>query len=58
MLIIQKFNAIQNKVSFVDSLLVVTDGRHGTNFVDGCLYLKCVYITISKTAPAKRHLPV
>ena len=33
MLIIQKFNMIQDKVSSVDILLVVTDDRPGTNLV-------------------------
>ena len=37
-LIIQKFNAVQDKVSFIDSSLVVMDDRHGTYLVvDGRL---------------------
>ena len=32
-----KFNLIQGKVSLVDSLLVVTDDKHGINHVDRCL---------------------
>ena len=44
MLIFQKFNMIQDKVGFVDSLLVVTDDWHGTNLVvDGHLWLQCVH---------------
>ena len=31
--IFQKLNMIQDKVSFLDSLLVITDDRHGTNLV-------------------------
>ena len=54
-----KFNLIQDKVSLVDSLLVVTDDKHGINLVvDRCLQLHPLLICPNfKMAPANRHLP-